>query len=251
MRPARPSGHCPTSPRLTFLTERPFAHRGLHGVGRPENSLAAARAAIGAGFGIECDVRLSRDGIAHVFHDARLDRLTDSRGRFAALDSSAIARLRLAGTNEAPPRLATLLALCGSATPLLVELKSEGGPQAVAQLCAAVAADLAGHDGPAAVMSFDVRVCHWFARHRPQIVRGLVTSRRYRMGVMARRTKKLALARARPHFLASDVRDLSLAASRAPCPDGRPLLCWTVRSEADRRRAARAGAQIIFENEAT
>ena len=38
-----------------------FAHRGLHGPGAPENSMAAFRAGIAAGAGIECDVRLSAD----------------------------------------------------------------------------------------------------------------------------------------------------------------------------------------------
>ncbi len=226
-----------------FLTERAFAHRGLHGPGVPENSLAAAHAAISGGFGIECDVRQSRDGVVHVFHDARLERLTGAQGRFGNLDSVTIARLRLQGTSEAPPSLAALLALCAG-TPLLIEIKSDGGPGTIARLCAAVAAELAGHNGPAAVMSFDPLVCHWFARHAPDIVRGLVLSRRVRAGIMSRRTKALAIARARPHFLACDVRDLPQAATR---PAGMPLLCWTVRTPAQRDLALRHGAQIIFE----
>ena len=40
----------------------PYAHRGLWGKGVPENSLAAFRAAAEAGFGIELDVQLSKDG---------------------------------------------------------------------------------------------------------------------------------------------------------------------------------------------
>ena len=60
--------------------DRPFAHRALHGAGRPENSLSAVRAAVEAGYGIEIDVQLSRDGAAMVFHDYALDRLTGERG---------------------------------------------------------------------------------------------------------------------------------------------------------------------------
>jgi glycerophosphoryl diester phosphodiesterase len=40
-----------------------YAHRGLHGPGVPENSLAAD-AAVARGFGIECDVQRSHDGQA-------------------------------------------------------------------------------------------------------------------------------------------------------------------------------------------
>jgi glycerophosphoryl diester phosphodiesterase len=65
-----------------WLTERPIAHRGLHdrAAGILENTLSAADAAIARRFPIECDVQLSADGEAMVFHDHTLDRLTTERG---------------------------------------------------------------------------------------------------------------------------------------------------------------------------
>ena len=71
----------PTRP-IDWLTAAPIAHRGLHDAscGRPENSLAAFRAAIAAGYGIELDVQMSLDGAAMVFHDYHLGRLTDQTG---------------------------------------------------------------------------------------------------------------------------------------------------------------------------
>ncbi len=78
-----------------WLTERPIAHRGLHDAaeGVIENTLAAAEAAIAAGFAIECDVQLSADEEVFVFHDETLDRLTDAEG--ALIDKSA-AQIRCA-----------------------------------------------------------------------------------------------------------------------------------------------------------
>ena len=60
----------------------PLAHRALHDVtdGRPENSRAAIRAAIEAGYGIEIDLQLTGDGQAMVFHDYGLKRLTGADG---------------------------------------------------------------------------------------------------------------------------------------------------------------------------
>ena len=46
-----------------------------------ENTLAAAEAAIAAGFAIECDVQMSADEEIFVFHDDTLDRLTDATAR--------------------------------------------------------------------------------------------------------------------------------------------------------------------------
>lgn len=231
---------------LDPLTARPYAHRGLHGGTIPENSLAAARAALARGAGMECDVRLSRDGIAHVFHDARLDRLTQRAGPFHALNSEAITTLRLKGNDEPPPRLSTLLALAGTTMPLLIELKSDRGAHACARLCAAVARDLEGHVGPAAVMSFDPLVTHWFARHCPHIRRGLVVSRHHRWSVFPGRSAAAVILRTRPQFIACDVRDLPGAAA-LPARLGLPLLSWTVRTPAEHERAAENGAQIIFE----
>jgi len=233
-----------------WLTARAYAHRGLHGPDIPENSLTAARAAIAAGFGIECDVRLSRDGVVHVFHDRWIDRLTEARGRFAMLDAASIARLRLrAGQDEGIPRLEALLALTGADTPLLVEIKSDAGPLACGRLCAAVAALLDAHDGPAAVMSFDPLVPRWFARRRPDVPHGLVISRHHRTGAMARLGLERAIARSGAQFIACDVRDLPRARA-IPHRTGRPLLSWTVRTSAAWQRVARHADQAIFEGAA-
>ena len=64
--------------RAAFL--RPIAHRGWHNneAGRTENSRPAFAAAIGQGYGIECDLRPAKDGLPVVFHDETLDRITET-----------------------------------------------------------------------------------------------------------------------------------------------------------------------------
>ena len=81
---------------LDWLVARPIAHRGWHGADRPENSLAAATAARDAGYAVECDVQLSADGEAVVFHDERLERLTGAEGRVADAPLAKLRALRLA-----------------------------------------------------------------------------------------------------------------------------------------------------------
>jgi len=56
---------------------RNFAHRGLHSEDKtvPENSLEAFRQARDAGYGMELDVQLSKDGEVVVFHDDTLERI--------------------------------------------------------------------------------------------------------------------------------------------------------------------------------
>ncbi len=67
-------GKSPSCPLPDCGAALTFAHRG-HGQ-FPENSIAAFRAAIHEGYkGIEMDIRLSKDGVPIIFHDANAQRL--------------------------------------------------------------------------------------------------------------------------------------------------------------------------------
>lgn len=70
----------PSSPR-----PRVWGHRGAMDFA-PQNTLPAFRLAIEQGAdGVELDVQLTKDGVLVVFHDARVDALTDGRGALADL----------------------------------------------------------------------------------------------------------------------------------------------------------------------
>ena len=76
-------------PRLTNRRERKkflsvyYAHRGLHDneTPAPENSMAAFRKAVDAGYGIELDVQVTKDKIPVVFHDFTLQRVCGQEGK--------------------------------------------------------------------------------------------------------------------------------------------------------------------------
>lgn len=239
----------PSSPSRRAELERlgaaPFAHRGLHGGALVENSGDAIAAAVARGCGVELDVQLSRDGEAMVFHDYELDRLTIAKGAVAARAAAELRSIRFHIGAGAMPRLAEALAMIGGRTPLLIEVKSP--ERRVARLCAAVARSLEGYEGPVGVMSFNPEVGAWFARHAPHVLRGLVVTESGRRGLRGRIERPLALWRARADFLAYDIRDLPSPFAGAARGRGLPVYTWTVRSEADRARAAAHADQIIFE----
>ena len=230
---------------LERLGALPFAHRGLHGAGRVENSRAAFEAAITAGHGIELDVQLSRDGEAVVFHDYKLERLTGATGDVAARTTAELKALKLTGTSESLATLAEILFLVGGQVPLLIEVKAP--ERSVTRLCLAVFRALAGYRGPVGVMSFNPEVGRWFARQAPRVLRGLVVTESGRKGVRGRLERRLSLWRAEPDFLAYDVRDLPSRFARARRRKGLPVYTWTVRTEADHARAAAHADQAIFE----
>jgi glycerophosphoryl diester phosphodiesterase len=235
----------PAAKRVDALAAQPFAHRGLHGGERVENSRAAFEAAIMAGHGIECDVQPARDGEAFVFHDYELERLTSAKGSVASLSASALDRIKLAGTTETLPRLPEVLALVAGRVPLLIELKTRD--RQVVPLCLSVRRALEGYRGRVAVMSFNPEVGRWFKEHAPRIVRGLVVSEEGKAGVRGRIERHVALWRARPDFLAYDVRDLPSRFAASQRKRGIPVYTWTVRDAQAEQTALAHADQIIYE----
>ena len=216
-----------------------FAHRGLHGPGVPENSLAAFDAALAIGAGIECDVRLSADGTAMVFHDRDLRRLCASGLRVEAAPATLLGAQRLFGTGQHIPLLTELLDLAAGRVPLLLELKCRDGN--AERLAEAVARDVDQYHGPLGVMSFEPHAIRWFARHRPDRRRGLVISRR-----ASAFDRWSALRAARPHFLAVDRAALA-AAWVAKERARRFVYSWTIGTASERETARVQADALIWE----
>jgi len=85
-----------------------FAHRG--GADGPvgENTLAAFRLAVEAGYRyLETDVHATSDGVLLAFHDRSLRRVTDSKGRIRTLSAAEIATAKVG--DEPIPTMAELL----------------------------------------------------------------------------------------------------------------------------------------------
>lgn len=131
------------------------AHRG-GALLWPENSLTAFRHALGLPIEeVECDVHLSADGVAHVHHDATLDRTTEGTGPIAHRTAAQLAATCLRGLDEGVPTLAALLALVAASGKLLrLEIKANHENRHVPALLAAVRADLIRIPARIRLMSF-------------------------------------------------------------------------------------------------
>ncbi|HEX4848327.1 MAG TPA: glycerophosphodiester phosphodiesterase family protein [Novosphingobium sp.] len=229
----------PKPEKVSWLGTVAYAHRGLHLPGVPENSLSSFRGAIERGMGIECDVQRSQDGTAMVFHDSELDRLTAETGPIGERGSDELARIELSGSKDRIPTLRRMLDEVAGRVPILIEIKSSRGSfRHAGALCQAVRRTLEGYAGPHAVMSFDPRVVRWFADRSPLTVRGLVVTEEDDKALPGMIRRRLFLWRARPDFLAYDIRDLPSRFAAGQRRRGLPLLTWTVRSAEHRERAA-------------
>jgi glycerophosphoryl diester phosphodiesterase len=248
-----------------WLTARPIAHRGLHDCGNGpliENSSAAARAAIARDFAIECDVQLSKDGEAVVFHDFTLERLTAHTGRVDGFTAKELGSMRLRG-GDALATLPEFLSLIDSATPLVCEIKSRfDGDMRLAERVAAYAA---AYQGPICIESFDPQVMAHLRANQShlqieQIPLGMVAMANYdhencewsHLDADAKRAlaQFLHFEQTRPDFLSYGLRGLPNAVPHlCRVGIGMPVTIWTVRTEAERALALRHADQIVFEGE--
>lgn len=236
----------------------PITHRALHdrAVGRIENSPTAITAAVAAGYGIEVDLQLSADGVAMVFHDETLDRLTDETGPVNARTAAELGRIRLTGSTDTIPTLAEVLALIAGRVPLLIEIKDQSlvmGPTD-GRLETATAETLEGYRGDVALMSFNPASVAQMARLAPQLPRGITTSA-YDPDDWAPMPADLcAQFRAIPDydatlssFISHEAPDLARPRVAELKAQGARVLCWTIRSPEAEAEARRVADNVTFE----
>ncbi len=236
----------------------PLAHRALHdcAAGRPENSRAAIRAAVAAGYGIEIDIQPSRDGVPMVFHDYDLKRLTGSPGPIAGRTAAELGALRLLDAEDGIPTLAEVLALVAGRVPVLIEVKDQDGAMGanVGALEQAIGAVVAGYDGPLALMSFNPHSVAALATAAPLVPRGLTTSgyapEDWKLIPAAVRDHRRAIpdyARTGSSFISHEAADLARPRVGELKASGAVILCWTIRSPEAEAEARKFADNITFE----
>lgn len=215
--------------RMRALMTADYAHRGLHG-DCPENSLSALDAAARGGYGVEIDVRLTKDGCIVLSHDDDVSRMCGVKGKISEMTLSQVQSLCLSGTREGIPTLEEALnVLCGR-VPVIVEMKSDGRRHRA--LPTRLSQALKGYRGAYAVESFDPVMLYVYRKLSPATPRGQLAGRQL---IPRHRALQYVLSRfllnflSRPDFIVWRYDQGStmslLLLSRVFCA---PLVAWTV-----------------------
>ncbi len=247
--------------RPDWLTAKPIAHRGLHdrAHGVIENTPTAALRAIEKRFAIECDVQLTRDLEAAVFHDFGLERLTSGTGLVAEHDLSELSGLAIKDSDDHIPGLQSFLDTINAQVPLIIEIKSlfDGD----LRLANRVLDIMRGYSGPVAIKSFDPAVIAWLRAKMdegtgPVCPLGIVSMADFSHSEWSMLsadqklivTQFLHLGETRPDFLSWHVESLPHAIPFL-CRSGLnlPVMTWTVRNNDQVMRARQWADQIVFE----
>ncbi len=227
-----------------------FAHRGLHDAQRAENSMSAFAAAVDAGYGIELDVRLSRDGQLVVFHDDTLNRVVGIDGRVDAYSAEALGKMSLSGSADGIPLFSEVLRLVDGRVPLLVEIKEDAGNSAVSSAAAEM---LAGYRGDYLVESFNPLSLANVSKRMPNVTAGILSHKYYTLPAYRKPLYFLLQCLlfnriCKPSFVAFDHRHADSVPLRLCRGLGAVTFAWTVRSAEEEAAAKRNGFDsIIFE----
>ncbi len=239
---------------LDFIVARPIAHRGLHdkAAGVIENTASAFAAAIAGNYAIECDLQITEDGEAVVFHDDHLDRLIEGTGKVKHHTAAAMKAQTIRGSSDRVQTLAELLVQVDGRVPLVIELKSHWDGDGT--LAARALAVLEKYEGPYSIMSFDPDIIETVREISPDTIRGIVADRAadgfYNALPLERRLELRSLShlkRTEPDFISFFFGELPWAPLTAYRQAGHPVISWTIRSPEQACAARRYSDQITFE----
>ncbi len=163
-------------PDMSPFLGRLYAHRGLHDnkTEAPENSIAAFRKAVEAGYGIELDIQLTKDKEVVVFHDFTLERVCGAKGKVCDYTYEELQQFRLYGSEERIPKFTEVLQLVNGKVPLIIEFK---GTTTDMSLCPIAAEILQDYKGVYCMESFNPLMVAWYRKHQGSVVRGQLSEK--------------------------------------------------------------------------
>ena len=240
-------------PGMEALRGWAYAHRGLHREGIPENSMAAFRAALDGGYGIELDIHLMKDGNLAVIHDSSLKRTAGADVRIEDLTLEDLDQYRLDGTDEKIPLFKDVMAIYEGRAPMIVELKPANNNHAA--LAEAACEILKDYQGVYCIESFDPRCMAWLRKNRPQIIRGQLTENfvandnKLNPVIRFLLTHNMLNFSTVPDFVAYKFADRNASITTSVCRKVWDIqgVSWTIRSQEDFDTAVKEGWLPIFE----
>lgn len=145
-----------------------YSHRGIFdNKNIYENTLEAFDASIKRGYGIELDVRLTKDYEVVVFHDSNLKRMFNDDRKVIDFTWQELTNLQLVGPSIS--KFEEVLEFIDGQVPIIVELK----PCSPYKVLAEKTRDLLlNYKGKYTVESFHPLIVRWFRKNEPKFERG-------------------------------------------------------------------------------
>ena len=230
-----------------------YAHRGLfdNKTLAPENSLAAFRKAVDAGYGIELDVQLSKDKKLVVFHDATLKRMCGVEGNVWDYTLEELRQFKLAESNERIPTFEEFLSVVDGKVPFILEFKLDVAQTEVCELANKV---LKNYKGVYCIESFHPLALMWYRKNRPDVLRGQLCEEFFRSPQYKKKTLFWILSYlvfnflTRPDFVAYNHAHAHNISRRVCRMLGALSVAYTIKSQEEYKEAKDKFDLFIFDS---
>ena len=232
---------------------RHYAHRGLfdNNSDAPENSLAAFKKAVDAGYGIELDVQLSKDDKLVVFHDATLERMCGIKGNVWDYDLEELQQMKLLNSNETIPTFEQFLEVVDGKVPFILEFKLDRAQTRVCELANEV---LKNYKGVYCIESFHPLALIWYRKNRPDVLRGQLCEEFFRNEKYSGKALYMILPYlplnflAKPDFIAYNHEHAHNISRRICKLFGALSVTYTIKSQEEYERAKDKFELFIFDS---
>ena len=231
---------------MEWLFKSPIAHRGLHkGFIVPENSMAAFKKALQKGYGIELDVRVTKDRQVVVYHDKNLSRVSQSKKKIKNNTYAVLKTFSLYQTTQKIPLLSEVLELVDGQVPIVIEMKNY---EDVGIFEEAVYDVVKEYKGDFAVCSFNPKVLEWFSKNKPDIKKGLIFGDIKKFEIKYYNLLFLyRYLRLKPDFVSLDYRLIDTFIVKICRFFKVPIVSWTVDGKRKNQKALTLVDNVIFE----
>lgn len=231
-----------------------IAHRGLFNneTDAPENSIPAFQKAVEVGYGIELDVQLTTDHQLVVFHDESLKRMCGIDKTLTDCSFDELSQYTLGKSEAQIPLLKDVLKIIDGQVPIIVEIKPEGDWKTTTKFTAKM---LDKYNGCYCIESFHPLVVRWFRKHRPDVIRGQLSTNYFGDHLDQPWYQKFLFTNlmlnfiTKPDFIAYNhlwKNNLSYTICRTLFPVEN--VAWTIRSQEELLKAKKTFDIIIFDS---
>lgn len=228
-----------------------YAHRGLfdNNSDAPENSLAAFKKAVDAGYGIELDVQLSKDEKLVVFHDATLKRMCGIDGKVWDYTLEELQQMKLLNSNETIPTFEQFLEVVDGKVPFILEFKLD---RAQTRVCQYANEALKNYKGVYCIESFHPLALLWYRKNRPDVLRGQLCEEFFRSTKYKGNFLFTILSfmpfnfLTRPDFIAYNHKHANNISRRTCKALGGLSVCYTVKSVKEYEKAKENKFELII-----
>lgn len=215
---------------INFLKSNLIAHRGLHNLEIPENTLPAFYKCVDKKYIIELDIHILTDNSIVVFHDHNLKKLTGVNKVIETLSYPQLSKIKI-DKKYTIPTLKQVMHIVNGKVPILIEIKDMNNNSKFEEELVKI---LDNYKGEFAIQSMNPFVIDWFYKNRKDYIIGLIVFNDLNYNIVKRYVKKIDF--------------ISVYKKQLPFKINKLVLGWTIRKESEYKKYRKLCDNLICEN---